>query len=271
MVLAMLCFALHDAVGKYVTGLASIPQMLAVESAVALAVIAPWLLRHGLSSMRVREDLWLHVLRVVLVAGQLTCLYGALRGATLTDVVILYQVAPALTVIMASFILGERAGPLGWMSVVLGFAGVLLIVKPDDLDVSTSHAVALLGMSMYAAFNLMTRRLRAASPETLLGWHMIGILAVSVMVMPFYWQPLDLETVGLMATMGILGGLGWLLFNTALGVAQTVSVMPLHYTIVVWAMLFGWLHWGERPDGATLIGAGIIVLSALLVVRTAPR
>ena len=47
--------------------------------------------------------------------------------------------------------------------------------------------------------------------------------------------------------------------------------VPLHYTIVVWAMLFGWLHWGERPDGATLIGAGIIVLSALLVVRIAPR
>lgn len=77
-----------------------------------------------------------------------------------------------MTVIMASFILGERAGPLGWMSVVLAFAGVLLIVKPDDLDVSTSHAVALLGMSMYAAFNLLTRRLRAAAPETLLGWHM---------------------------------------------------------------------------------------------------
>ncbi len=271
MVLAMLFFALHDALGKYVTGVASIPQMLAIESAAALAVIAPWLLRHGLSSLRVTEAPWLHFLRVALVIGQLACLYGALRGATLTDVVTLYQVAPALTVIMASFVLGERAGPLGWMSVILGFAGVLLIVKPDDLDVSPAHAIALLGMSMYAAFNLLTRRLRAASPETLLGWHMIGMLVASAIALPFYWNPLYLGTVGLMTAMGVLVGLGWLMFNTALGVARTASVMPLHYTIIVWAMLFGWLHWGDRPDGATLIGAGLIVLSSLLVVRTASR
>lgn len=74
MVLAMLCFALHDAVGKYVTGAASIPQILAVESGVALAVIAPWLLRQGLSVMRAVENPWLHVLRVILVIGEMACL-----------------------------------------------------------------------------------------------------------------------------------------------------------------------------------------------------
>ncbi len=271
MVLAMLCFALHDAVGKYVTGAASIPQILAVESGVALAVIAPWLLRQGLSVMRAVENPWLHVLRVILVIGEMACLYGALRGATLGDVITLYQVAPALTVIMAAFILGEKAGPLGWMSIILGFAGVLLIVKPDGAGVSTAHAIALLGMSMYAAFNLLTRHLRAADPETLLGWHMTGMLAVSAVLVPFHWQPLDIETLGLMATMGVLAGVGCLLVNTALGLSQTIAVMPLHYTIIVWAMLFGWLYWGDRPDASTLIGAAVIVLSGLLVVRTAPR
>lgn len=271
MVLAMLCFALHDAIGKYVTSVASIPQMLALESAVALAIIAPWLMRHGPASLRVTENLWLHVLRVALVVCEMACLYAALRGATLTDVITLYQVAPALTVIMASFVLGERAGPLGWMSIILGFAGVVLIVKPDDADISSAHAVALLGMAMYAAFNLLTRRLRSAAPETLLGWHMIGVLAVSLVLVPFYWQPIDLETLGLIAIMGVLIGMGSLMVNTALGMAQTVSVMPLHYTIIVWAMLFGWLHWGDRPDASTLIGASMIVLSGLLVVRTASR
>ena len=138
MALAMLFFAVHDAFGKHVTGVASIPQMLAIESAVALAVVAPWLARQGLSAVLSVEKPWLHGLRVVLVIGDMACLYAALRSATLGDVITLYQVAPALTVIMAAVLLGERAGPLGWTSIVIGFAGVLLIVKPGDVEISAA-------------------------------------------------------------------------------------------------------------------------------------
>jgi drug/metabolite transporter (DMT)-like permease len=271
MVLAMLFFAVHDAIGKYVTGSASIPQMLAIEAALALVVITPWLLRRGLVELYTVQQPWLHVLRVALVIGEMACLYAALRGATLADVVTLYQVAPALTVIMASFVLGEKPGTLGWLSILLGFGGVLMIVKPDDADVSTSHAVALLGMALYAAFNLLTRQLREAEPATLLGWHMGGMLVVALLLVPFHWRPLHMDTLSLMALMGVLAGMGCLLVNTALSVSQTPTVMPLHYTIIVWAMLFGWLYWGERPDMSTIIGAVLIVLSGLLSVRYSPR
>jgi drug/metabolite transporter (DMT)-like permease len=271
MVAAMLCFAVHDAIGKYVTGIASIPQVLAIEAALALAVLTPWFLRRGFSVLLQVQDPWLHALRVALVVGEMACLYAALRGASLTDVIVLYQVAPALTVIMASFVLGERPGPLGWMSILLGFVGVLLIVKPDEPDVSTAHAIALLGMSLYAAFNLLTRQLRAAEPATLLGWHMGGMLIVGLVLVPFHWKPLDIDTVSLMAIMGVLAGMGALLVNTALAAAQTPRIMPLHYTIIVWAMLFGWLYWGERPDISTILGAIMIVLSGLLAVRFVGR
>lgn len=271
MVLAMLCFAAHDAIGKYVTGIASIPQMLAIESALALAVIAPWLLRRGLRALLQVEDPWLHALRVAFVVGEMACLYGALRNASLADVIVLYQVAPALTVIMASFVLGERPGPLGWMSIFLGFAGVLLIIQPDAPDVSTAHALALLGMTLYAAFNLLTRRLRAAEPATLLGWHMAGVMLAGLILTPFHWKPLDVDTLALMAFMGVLIGVGSLFVNTALSIAQTPRIMPLHYTIIVWAMLFGWLYFGERPDLATIAGAVMIACSGLLSVRFVAR
>lgn len=272
MVLAMLCIAVHDAIARHITrGEASIPQMLAIEAAVALAVVTPWLLRRGLSALVRVEDPWLHVLRVALVIGATACLYAALRRATLVDVIVLYQVAPALTVVMASFVLGEKVGPLGWMSILLGFAGALLIVKPDDTDVTTAHAIALLGMSLYAAFNLLTRQLGAAEPATLLGWHMAGMLVVSIVFVPFHWQALDLDGVSLIALMGVLAGMGSLLLNTALAASQSLRIMPLHYTIIVWAMLFGWVWFAERPGFATIAGAVLIVLSGLLSVRFVPR
>jgi drug/metabolite transporter (DMT)-like permease len=271
MVTAMLCFAVHDAIGKHVTGTASIPQMLAIEAALALTVLTPWLVRRGFSVLIQVQDPWLHALRVALVVGEMACLYAALRGASLTDVIVLYQVAPALTVVMASFVLGERPGPLGWMSILLGFAGVLLIVKPDEPDVSTAHAIALLGMSLYAAFNLLTRQLRAAEPGTLLGWHMSGMLIAGLLFVPFHWQPLDFDTLSLLAVMGMLATLGALLVNAALAMAQTPRIMPLHYTVIVWAMLFSWLFWGEPPDISTIFGAILIVLSGLLSVRFVAR
>lgn len=271
MVAAMLCIGVHDAIAKYVAGIASIPQMLAVEAALALTVLMPWLLRRGLSVLLEVKDPWLHALRVALVVSQVACLYAALRGASLTDVVVLYQVAPALTVVMASFVLGEKPGPLGWMSILLGFAGALLIVKPDEPDVSSAHAIALLGMSLYAAFNLLTRQLRAAEPATLLGWHMAGLLLCGLLLMPFHAKPLDIDTISLMALMGVLAGLGALLVNTALAAAQSLRIMPLHYTIIVWAMLFGGLYWAERPDISTVLGAILIVLSGLLSVRFVAR
>lgn len=271
MVLAMLCFAVHDAIGKYVTGSVSIPQILLVESALALAVVAPWLLRRGLTNLLLVEQPWMHELRVGLVVGQTACLYAALREATLADVIVLYQVAPALTVIMAAFVLGEKVGTLGWMSILLGFAGVLMIVKPDDHDVSTSHAVALLGMSMYAAFKLLTRHLRAAEPSTLLSWHMCGMLAVGLVLAPFNWRPLDLDGFTLIAFMGVLVGMGSLLANTALALSQAPRIMPLHYAIIIWAMAIGAFWFGERPDFATILGAVLVVLSGLLSVRYVPR
>jgi drug/metabolite transporter (DMT)-like permease len=271
MVLAMLCFAVHDAIGKYVTGIASIPQMLALESALALAVVTPWLLRRGLAAVLRVQDPWLHGLRVAFVVGEMACLYAALRNASLADVIVLYQEAPALTVIMASFILGEKAGPLGWMSIFLGFAGILLIIRPDAHDVSTAHAVALLGMTLYAAFNLLTRHLRATEPATLMGWHMAGVMLAGLVLTPFNWKPLDMDTIALMAIMGVLIGVGSLFVNTALSLSQTPRIMPLHYTIIVWAMLFGWLYFGEMPDLATFVGAGMIVLSGLLSVRFVAR
>ncbi|HYC64388.1 MAG TPA: DMT family transporter, partial [Reyranellaceae bacterium] len=152
MVLAMLCIAVHDAIAKHVSGVASIPQMLAIESALALAVVTPWLLRRGVPALVQVQQPWLHVLRVAFVIGATACLYAALRRATLADVIVLYQLAPALTVVMASFVLGEKVGPLGWMSILLGFGGALLIIKPDDADITTAHAIALLGMAFYAAF-----------------------------------------------------------------------------------------------------------------------
>jgi S-adenosylmethionine uptake transporter len=271
MVLAMLCFAVHDAIAKYVTGSVSIAQILLVEAALALVVVAPWLLRHGVGRLMRVEQPWLHGLRVALVVGEVACLYAALRGATLADVIVLYQVAPALTVIMASFVLGERVGTLGWLSIVLGFAGVLLIVKPDDHDVTTSHAVALLGMSMYAAFNLLTRHLRAAEPATLLSWHMSGMLVVGLVFVPFHWKPLDIDTFTLIAFMGVLAGMGSLLVNTALAMSQAPRIMPLHYTIIVWAMVIGLFWFGERPDLPTILGACLVVMSGLLSVRYVPR
>jgi drug/metabolite transporter (DMT)-like permease len=271
MVTAMLCFAVHDAIGKHVTEIASIPQMLAIEGALALVVLTPWLVRRGLGVLTGVQNPWLHALRAVLVVGEMACLYAALREASLTDVIVLYQVAPALTVIMASFVLGEKPGPLGWMSILLGFAGVLLIVKPDEPDVSTAHAIALLGMSLYAAFNLLTRRLRAAPPATLLGWHMGGMLIAGLLFLPFHWQPLDTDTLSLIAFMGVLAAMGALMVNTALAMAQTPRIMPLHYTVIVWAMLFSWLIWGDPPDVSTIFGAVLIVFSGLLSVRFVAR
>jgi drug/metabolite transporter (DMT)-like permease len=159
----------------------------------------------------------------------------------------------------------RKWGPKRWAAVLVGFAGVLLIVRPSG----TMHWAAVLCLAMAlvnAGFHIVTRMLARTDPARtqLLYAGTAGTLVFSALV-PFVWiDPSAFGWLGL-ATMGLLGAAGHWFLGEAYARAQPAMLAPYIYVQIVWAALLGWAIFDHWPDGWTLAGGGIVVAAGLYV------
>ncbi len=264
MIVAMMIYAAHDAIAKHVSVSASIPQMLAIESLVSLALLAPWIARRGVVAIFNPPSRGLHALRAALLTADITMLFWSLSGAPLADVLTIYQAAPTLTMVLAVLLLRDPADRFVWIAAAMGVVGVVLVVQPGGAALSMFHLLAVAGMFAYAGVNLLARSLRDGGVVTIVAWQSVALMLASAPLLPFFWRPLSPAIVGLALAMGVLTAVGSLMVARALALAPAPRVMPLHYTIIVWAVLLGWLVWGDVPGPMAIGGAVLVICGGLL-------
>ncbi len=266
MMASMAAFVVNDTFMKTLGGAVPLFQLLFLRGIVASGLIAVLAWYLGALHLRIPvRDMMLIGLRMLAEIGAAYFFVSALFAMPLANLTAILQALPLTVTLSAALFFRE---PLGWRrltAILVGFGGVILIVRPGA-DGFTIHAVfALLSVVCVTVRDLVTRRLTGATPSIMV------TLATSVGVMGFFglgsigtdWVPID----GALA-LRILGAsgavvLGYVFSVRAMRVGEIGFVAPFRYTSLIWALLLGWLVFGDFPAPLTLLGAAIVVASGL--------
>jgi drug/metabolite transporter (DMT)-like permease len=178
------------------------------------------------------------------------------------------QSAPLLVVAGAALVFGERVGLRRWLAVLVGFAGVLLIIRPGTAGFDALALLAVLGTIGFAGRDLATRAAPPQLTNLQLGVTGFAMLTVAGLIL-LVWQgtvtPPDARAAGLVAAATAVGVVAYMLLTAAMRTGEIGAVTPFRYTRLIFAMLLGILVFGERPDGWTLAGSAIVVAAGLVI------
>lgn len=267
MLLGMFMFSLNDAIGKWLVATYSVGQVLLIRSAVALAVLGPVLWRFGLPRLLSVERPRMQAARVAFSTGEVVCFYWAVTYLPLADVMTFWMAAPICVAVSAPLLLGERVGPWRWGAIAAGFVGVLIALEPFAAGPSRGGAVfvALLGTCCFAAMVLTGRQLRGTPDTTLVFWQICGALLAGLVMSPWDWVPPTAPDFALLGLLGVVAMLAHVCVNRALKLAPAAHVAPFQYTLLPWAVVLGWLFFGDLPRAGMVVGAMIIMGAGLVI------
>jgi drug/metabolite transporter (DMT)-like permease len=258
-------FALLDGSAKWLVQ--SLPVIIVVwlrfltHTLLAAALLFPL---RGRALVRTRHLRW-HVLRGLMFCCMTGINFWALQYLQLTVTASIFFTVPILIALMSAPLLGERMDAKRWAAILVGFAGVLVIVRPGSAAFHPAMLLSMLNAVIYAAFNLMTRKLAAYdSPETI---QFLPAVVASVVLAPFAlasWEsPHAWFEWVLLCLMGVFGGAGHTLLAMAHRYAPASTLAPFLYQQILYMALFGYLVFGSVPDAAVWVGAAIVVSSGL--------
>ena len=266
MMASMASFTLNDTLIKLTGGAVPLMQLLVIRgvlSSVLIVVLARWL---GRIHFRIPGRDWALIgLRSLAEVGAAYFFITALLNMPLANVTAILQVLPLTVAVGAALFFRE---PLGWRrmsAIMLGFLGMLLIVRPGPDGFSVWSVYALIAVVCVTVRDLATRRLSPDVPS------MTVTLVAALTVMAFAgmasvttpWVPVDLRLALLIggASVFIIGG--YFFSVQVMRVGEISFIAPFRYTGLVWALALGWLVFGDWPSSLTLIGAAIVVATGL--------
>lgn len=208
----------------------------------------------------------LQALRSALIFGATLCFFISIAFVPLAEATAVFEVAPLMITALAGLILKERIGPRRWLGVAAGFAGAMIVIRPGFAVFQPMALLPMLAAFCYALHAIATRFLgRDERPwTTFLYSGAIGSLCASLIV-PFRWTTPSVEDALLMASTGIVGGVGQFLLIHAYQRASAATLAPTTYFGLLMATLWGRVFFDETPDFWTAAGALVIVGSGLYV------
>lgn len=263
---SMLLFAANDAIGKWLVVSYPIGELIMFRNVFALIVLVFLVRRNGnILRWRSLERPVLQVIRILLVAAEVGCFYWAVRYMPLADVAMFYLASPLFLTIFSIIILKEHVGPRRWAAVLFGFVGVILVFPPSEAALSLPALIALGGSMSLALMLTLARLLRQTSGINLITLQTIGVAVLGAATVPFAWVTPSLFDLGLIAVLALLATPAHFLMNKSVAIAQSAVVAPFQYSMIVWAIMFGYFVWGDFPTLRALFGAAMIVGAGLVV------
>lgn len=266
MLAGMLMFSLNDAMGKMLVSTYTIGQVLLIRSIAALLVLAPFLYRKGRAHVLQLERPWLQFFRVFLSTFEVFCFYFAVTYYPLADVMTFWLACPIYVAALAPFVLKEHVGWRRWTAIIVGFIGVVIALQPAGRDFGPATIVSIIGPLAFAAFIVSGRSLRATPDTTLVFWQIVAALVAGIVLSPFNWVTPTLRDMGLLGLLGVVAMAAHMLVNRALKLADASTLAPLQYSLLFWAIIFGYIFFGDVPNGAVYAGAALIVAAGIFIV-----
>ncbi len=263
MLVGIFLFSANDAMGKWLVATYTVGQVLLLRGLAALVVLAPLLARDGWATVRVVDRPRLQAARVLFGTVESACFYWAVASLPLADVMTYWLAAPVYVVAASALVLGEPVDLRRWIAVIAGFAGVVIALDPSAAALTPAAIVSIVGSVHFALFLLTTRHLRGTGATTLVAFQMAGGLLLGVALAPVGWVTPSLRDVALLLLLGVVSMAAHVCVTRSLALAPASVVVPYQYTFLVWAIVFGYLVFGDVPHVAGLAGAGIICAAGI--------
>lgn len=267
MCIAMAAFTLNDAMMKLVTQTLPLMQAIAIRGGLSIAGLL--LLGRIMGGLRFRlapRDRRLVGLRTFAEVGATLAFLAALTQMPLANLSAIMQALPLAVTLAAALFLGE---PVGWRrmaAIGVGFVGVLLIVRPGSEGFDAWSLLGLVSVAFVVVRDLVTRQFGAALPTVLVAlWSAVAVTAMGIagVVVSGEWMPVPAADAARLLLSASALIFGYVFSVQAMRQGDVALVAPFRYTMLLWAILFGWTLFGTLPDALTWVGAGLVVASGL--------
>lgn len=255
-----------DALIKSMSTSYSVGQLLFIRS----LFVWPWIVlfamrQGGLGTLRLKSTKG-HVVRGILVIASTFLFVTGLQYLPLANAIAAIFMGPLFITAMAPFVLGERVGWRRWAAVSVSFVGVLVMVRPGTDAFQWALLFPITGAMCGGLRDLITRRIsQAENTLAMLAMTTIAIMVAGVVSIPFGWGTFDVADLPKFALSGTLVTAGHYLMIDAFRRGEAGLVAPFKYTSLLWAIVIGFVAFGELPDSYTLAGAAIIIAAGLYV------
>ena len=264
MMLAMFIFAILDALAKYLTQFHHPLQIAWVRQTGLLLVALVFLFRQGTQVLATQHKV-LQSARGVFAALSACLFIIGIAHVPLADATAVTFVAPLFVVMISALFLKEPVGIYRWGAVIVGFGGTLLIVRPGFEGFDWYLLLPLIACGFFALRQILSRYLAPTeSVATTICYTAITSFLVLCPAGYLVWEtPENGTIILLMIFLALAGSLGEILIISAFQHGLAVVVAPMHYTILIWTVIYGYLLFGQLPDALTWLGGLIIILSGL--------
>ncbi|WP_428251036.1 DMT family transporter [Halomonas sp.] len=266
MCLGMLFLALGDATAKWLGEEYPTLMIIFFRTLVGLPLIMMLAYRFGgLQSLRTKR-LNIHLLRGIIYTLTMACFVVGISLLPLAEATAIAFVAPVLVAILSVPLLQEPISKPVTASSLVGFLGVLIVVRPSGESFQIGYIV-MLGAALFFSLTMITAR-RWGATESL--WSLVFYInlvpfLITGIVTPWLWvTPEGFYWAGFFAS-GVFGVCATTFITMAFRYAPAAAIAPFDYTSMIWAVIFGWLFWGELPDRWVLLGAFLIIGSGLFI------
>ncbi len=259
------CFAMMDACVKWLDQF-PVGEVLFARFFFGLIPILMLVPKNELKTFYKTTRPKLHAFRAISGTLAIIALFIALRKIPLADVVSLTFGGPIFVTLGSIFFLSEKVGIRRWSAVFIGFVGMLLIIKPAYEELNIYYVFPIIFCIFFACVALSIRSLSTSEPNYRIALYFSVLsMLVGLCTLPFGWVMPNKFELFLLIFTGIIGSVANILLTISLRVAEASLVTPTKYLNLVFAILLGYFIWNEIPRVLTLIGAGLIITSSLII------
>lgn len=266
MILSLFLWVSMNTFAKKLVDTYPVAQMVFFRNIVVVAVIVPWLIWHkAFDRIRTRRPMG-HVLRAVTGIVSMACVFVGLGVLPLSDVVAVTYAGPLFITLLSIPLLGESVGIRRWCAILIGFFGVVVMMKPTGA-IEPASLIVLFGAFCFALTVILTRKLSSTdSSLTIVFIFSLLVCIATACVLPWHWVTPDRIGLSMLLGVAVFSGLAQATLIMAIKAVPVSVIAPLDYLSLVIAMGFDVVIWNTVPGTSTLIGATIIAATGLYII-----
>ena len=271
-IFAYLSFSILDAIQKTLVLHHSIFQLLLVKYFFVLRLSLFESKRKNNYLFYKSKNIKLQIFRSLLSMIESGCFVLSFKYLSLANAHSVGSLAPVIVVALSAIILKEKVSPKTWIAIFIGFIGVLIILRPTSSIFDPKALLPLIAAFILGLYQIVTKKVsKHDTNETSLFYtSLIGLIIMSLLSSKF-WTPVDKSSYSMFIGIGIFFSLGLYLQIIALSKARASIIQPFHYTLIFWAIIFGYIFYNDIPDMFTLFGAIIITCSGIFVLNQSSK
>jgi len=262
MFLSWAAFSLQDAIVKALVVNLPVVEVLFARSILIVVFAACGASRFELSSIFKRPAAEIILIRSALIVLAWLTYYTASRSLQLAELVTFYFAAPLFVVALSRPMLGEFVGLGRWLATLAGFCGVVVAANPSNAPSLLPAGLALVAALSWGMTSILARKAaNSVNTSAMLIGSNATFAVICLFPAPWLFARPDARALVLMLALGVVGGLGQYFWFEGVRRAQVSLLAPLEYSMLAFAVLWGWSFFGDWPDSRTLIGAGMVLVS----------